>query len=244
VQWAAASALLSRADAKHARELLERYESLSPALQREVIARTLSRSALARALLDLIAAEKFSPSLLATSELEQLRQHPDGAIRAHATKVLPKLENADRAALIAQYAAALTLSANHKRGAELFQKQCATCHKLGGIGHELGPNLAAMKNRGREAILVNVLDPNREVNPQYKTYNVITTDGRSLSGMLTAETASSITLTQAEGKAETVLRIDIESLRGSGLSLMPEGLEKVLDPQQLADVMAFIMAQE
>jgi putative heme-binding domain-containing protein len=101
-----------------------------------------------------------------------------------------------------------------------------------------------MKNRGREAILVNVLDPNREVNPQYKTYNVITTDGRSLSGMLTAETASSITLTQAEGKAETVLRIDIESLRGSGLSLMPEGLEKVLDPQQLADVMAFIMAQE
>lgn len=244
VQLAAASALLSRADAKHARELLERCESLSPALQREVIARTLSRSVLAAALLDLIAAEKFSPSLLATSDLEQLRQHPDDAIRAQAAKVLPQRENADRAALLAQYVSALTLSANHKRGAELFQKQCATCHKLGGVGHEIGPNLAAMKNRGREAILVNVLDPNREVNPQYKTYNVITTDGRSLSGMLTAETASSLTLTQAEGKTETVLRIDIESLRGSGLSLMPEGLEKVLDPQQLADVIAFIMAQE
>jgi putative membrane-bound dehydrogenase-like protein len=244
VQQAALRALLARRDSKIVGELLQRCDSLSPPLQRELVARCLSRADFAAVLLTLLQQDTIAKTLLTASDLDQLRQHPNATIRAQASQVLPRVANTNRAELIANYAAALTLPGDRARGAELFKQQCSTCHKLGGGGHEIGPNLATMKNRGREAILVNVLDPNREVNPQYKSYNVVTTDGRNFSGILAAETASSLTLVQAEGKSETVLRIDIESLRSTGLSLMPEGLEKVLNPQQLADVMAFILAQE
>ena len=81
-----------------------------------------------------------------------------------------------------------------------------------------------MRNRGREAILLNVLDPNREVNPQFLNYTVTTTAGRVLTGMITAETANSITLTRADNKADTILRIDIDTMISSGVTLMPEGL--------------------
>ena len=82
-----------------------------------------------------------------------------------------------------------------ERGKQVFAKTCAACHKVQGVGHDIGPNLAAMKARGPEAILLNVLDPNREVNPQYLSYAVLTTDGRQLTGMIAAETATSVTLT-------------------------------------------------
>jgi putative heme-binding domain-containing protein len=149
----------------------------------------------------------------------------------------------ERAKVIHDYAESLKLSGDKARGEEHFKKHCSACHKLGGVGHEIGPNLAAMKARGAEAILTNVLDPNREVNPQFVTYSLVTKEGRVLTGMISAETANSITLKQAENKEETVLRIDIEELNSTGLSLMPEGLEKNLDKQQLADVIEYLMKQ-
>ncbi len=87
-----------------------------------------------------------------------------------------------------------------------------------------------------------MLDPNREVNPQFVDYIVETSDGRVLTGLLAAETATSVTLKQAGGTLKTVLRADIDRIRSSGLSLMPEGLEKSLDQQALADVIAYIMS--
>ena len=101
-----------------------------------------------------------------------------------------------------------------------------------------------MKNRGPEAILVNVLDPNREVNPQYLNYLLLTTDGRSLSGILTGETATSVTLKKQENATETVLRIDIESLKSTGQSLMPVGMEKQIDRQGMADLLEYLKTVE
>jgi putative heme-binding domain-containing protein len=73
---------------------------------------------------------------------------------------------------------------------------------------------------------------------------VLTTDGRQLTGILAAETATSITLQRADNATDTVLRIDIEQLRSTGLSLMPEGLEKQIDPQAMADLIAYLMHAE
>ena len=101
-----------------------------------------------------------------------------------------------------------------------------------------------MRNRGAETILLNVLAPNREVNPQYMSYAVITTDGRSLTGMIDAETATSVTLRRAENQTDTVLRIDIDEMRSTGVSLMPDGLEKEIDQQAMADLLAYLTALE
>jgi putative heme-binding domain-containing protein len=99
-----------------------------------------------------------------------------------------------------------------------------------------------MQNRGAEAVLVNVLDPNREVNPQFVDYVVTTADGRTLTGMLAAETANSITLRRAEGATDTVPRALIKQMRGGRVSIMPEGLEQQMDNQGMADLIAYVMS--
>src|SRR5690606_25838020 len=146
--------------------------------------------------------------------------------------------------ILASYLERLWQGGDATRGRAVFEKQCATCHQVGSLGKPIGPSLAAMKNRGAEAIVTNVLDPNREVNPQFVSYSIVTAQGRSLSGMISSETATSLTLRQADGREVVVLRIDIEELRSTGLSLMPEGLEKQIDPQQMADLVQFLLAAE
>src|SRR5262249_1033236 len=105
-----------------------------------------------------------------------------------------------------------------------------------------GPSLAALQNRGAEAILLNVLDPNREVNPQYVNYVVMTKDGRTFTGMIAAETATSVTLKRGDNLSDTILRIDIDRIGSTGLSLMPEGLEQQIDRQGMADLIAYLMS--
>jgi putative heme-binding domain-containing protein len=99
-----------------------------------------------------------------------------------------------------------------------------------------------MKNRGPETILLNVLDPNREVNPQYLSYVLVTGEGKTLTGIVAAESATSVTLKRADGQGDEVLRSDIDELRSTGLSLMPEGLEKELNQGAMADVIAYLMS--
>jgi putative heme-binding domain-containing protein len=91
-----------------------------------------------------------------------------------------------------------------------------------------------------EAVLLNILDPNREVLPQYVTYMVELKTGRVLTGMITAETANSITIRRADDVEETVVRPQIEELRSTGLSYMPEGLEKQIDVPTMADLLAYL----
>ncbi|MGE5191410.1 MAG: c-type cytochrome [Deltaproteobacteria bacterium] len=140
------------------------------------------------------------------------------------------------------YKTALTLAGDPAKGKLHFQKVCAACHRLDNVGTEIGPNLATLQNRGAEAILLNVLDPNREVNPQYVNYVLVTTEGKSITGLIAAETATSVTLKRQENATDTVLRVNIDELRSTGLSIMPEGLEKQLDQQAFADLIAYLMS--
>ena len=164
----------------------------------------------------------------------------DAALVERAKKLVAAAPARGREEVVAAYRPALDLKGDAGRGREVFQKTCAACHRLENVGHEIGPNLAAVQNRGSEAILVNVLDPNREVNPQFVDYLVQTRDGRTVSGMLAAETETSVTLRRAEGAVDTILRADIKRMRGGKVSLMPEGLEGQIDPQGMADLIAYI----
>ena len=87
----------------------------------------------------------------------------------------------------------------------------------------------------------NVLDANQEVNPQYVNYVAALKSGRSVTGMIVGESSGSLTLRRAEGASDTLLRSDIEELQSTGKSLMPEGLEKTIDPQAMADLLAYLL---
>ncbi len=143
--------------------------------------------------------------------------------------------------VISKYQTALTMAGNVEHGREHFKKQCSSCHRVEGIGNEIGPNLATIKARGAETVLTAVLDPSREVNPQYLNYVVSTLDGRVLSGMIIDEGSTSMTLRNAKNVTETVLRLDIDQIKNTGLSVMPEGFEDAMNEQAMADLLAYLL---
>ena len=117
---------------------------------------------------------------------------------------------------------------------------CATCHRLHGQGFEVGPSLSSVAGRDKKALLTDILDPNRAIDAHYLSYVARKKDGTVLTGILAAVTASSFTLRRGEGQEDVVLRQDIEEMKSSGVSLMPEGLEKNVPVEAMADLIAFI----
>ena len=105
----------------------------------------------------------------------------------------------------------------------------------------MGADLNGVRNQGAATLLLNVLDPNRNVKPKFLSYVVQTRDGRVLSGLVRGESANTITVRQPDGKEITVQRVEIEAMRGTRLSFMPEGLEKQFDFQAMADLLEYLV---
>ncbi len=175
-----------------------------------------------------------------SARIALLQQHNNAAIRERAKEVFAGATLARRQEVVDAYQKALDIKGDIERGRMTFRKTCAACHKLEGVGEQLGADLNAIKDRGTAAVLLNILDPNREVKPQFLSYILVKTDGRSMSGLITSETANSLTLRKADNTNETVLRVDIEELKSTGLSFMPEGLEKQLTVEAMADLLAYL----
>lgn len=220
--------------------LLARWPVLGPAVRRRVTTEIFSRPAWVRAFL--AAVEKGSVALgeFDPAQVRLLDTYADPEIRAGYAKLAARVQASPRHEVIEEYQKALEMAGDPARGRGHFVRVCAQCHRAGGEGHEIGPNLAAFKTRGPEAILVNLLDPNREVNPLYANYVAQLDDGRTVTGMISAESAASVTFRRAENASDTIPRGEIEVLRSTGQSIMPEGLEKQLDVQAVADLVAYI----
>jgi putative heme-binding domain-containing protein len=126
------------------------------------------------------------------------------------------------------------------RGRAFFESRCAACHQYAGLGNDFGPDLTAARTGGREKLLTSIVDPNREVLPQYFICSVETKDGESISGIVRNETATTVTLRQPGGSERTVPRSNIASMKTASQSFMPEGLEAGLSTQDMADLIQFI----
>jgi putative heme-binding domain-containing protein len=240
LQLAAVGALANRAEAETATALLENWKSYSPEVRRAAIDSLVSRASHAGVLLDAIEAGDVRSGELERDKKELLLNHPNAGLRSRARKLLAADVATDRAKVVAKFQQVLELEADAKRGHQVFLKKCAVCHKVGDEGKQVGPDLASTKNKSPADLLIAILDPNREAQPNYTSYTLLTQEGKVVTGMIAADTANSVTLRRAEGKQDTVLRSNIESLTSSGKTLMPEGLEKDVSPQQLADVIAFV----
>ena len=112
-------------------------------------------------------------------------------------------------------------------GYELTKRNCLVCHKLNGEGAEVGPDLTGSGRSTLDALLANVIDPNQVIGKGFENVEVETKDGRSLSGRLVEDTASHVKLLSSGPKEEVIARSDIEQMRVSELSVMPEGLEQM-----------------
>ncbi len=228
-------------DAEVGRILVDAWPTLGPGLRSKALETIFSRKAWIITLLQGIDAGRLIPTDIDPGRLRALESDSDETIRNLVKTLATKLRPRRRADVLKTYEQALTTQGDRDRGKLAFEKACASCHRLEGKGYEVGPSLLAIKNRGPAAILANVLDPNAEVNPQYVNYVCLTRDGRSVSGMIASESATAVIFRRGGNEQDTVLRRDIDDLKSSGLSIMPEGLEHDLGVTSMADLLAYLM---
>lgn len=242
VQLAAVQALSRLPGTKVGELLVERWRSYSPPVRREVVEALFRRTERLPALLDAIQSRLATPGDLDLERRRMLLEHSDTAIRARAKKLLGGELPSDRKGIIERFRPSLALIPDAARGAKVFEKYCSTCHRVGDVGKEVGPDLATVQNQTPESLLEKILDPNREVQPNYLNYILVTAEGKIITGIVAEETATSVRIRRAEGAEDTVLRSNIEELVSTGVSLMPEGLEKEIDEQQMADLIGFVLS--
>jgi putative heme-binding domain-containing protein len=168
----------------------------------------------------------------------RLTQFPDPSIGKRAARLL-ELQTDDRAKAVEEYQDVLAVDGDAQRGHTIFERECAKCHLGNATRGRIGPDLSGVNNHSQETLLKAILDPSSSIESRYTNYLVETQDGRLYDGLLSAETSAAVTL-RGELEDITLLRRNIKDIRASSVSLMPEGLEKTLSRQELADVIAYL----
>ncbi len=226
--------------------LVDAMGPMTPSERQAVALALLAKTDWTRTLVGAIETGKAPMSLLTLSQSQALAAHPDRSIADRAKALLARgggLPDPDREKVILALTPVILKGGDASRGKEIFKKECAKCHMHSGEGGKIGPDLSGMAAHPKSELIVHILDPSRSVEGNFLMYTVSTTDGRVLNGLLAGETKTSIELLDAEGKKQTILRDDIEEIVSSKKSLMPEGFEKTIPAEGLADLLQFLSAK-
>ncbi|NNE01479.1 MAG: c-type cytochrome [Pirellulaceae bacterium] len=222
-------------------ELVRRYDSLSPVVRSHVLDILISKESTASQLVAAIQAGTIDAGSIGASERQRLTTHVSDKVKSAAAELFTSASsNDDRAALFDRYRNVSSVSGDANAGRLVFEKQCAACHRVKQIGHVVGPDLSALKNRSLPALLTAILDPNEAVEDKYRSYNVLESDGTVTLGMIAEETSVAIKMLMNEGKTKSILRDEIQQLKSTGKSLMPEELHTVISVAQMSDLIAFL----
>jgi putative membrane-bound dehydrogenase-like protein len=220
--------------------MIEHWSGLSPTLRRQAAEVLLSRKEWVNQLLNAVEEQKINRADIGPARIALLKQHPDAKIRERVAAVFAGNGLQRRQAVVDAYQPALKLAGNVEQGRVVFRKNCTACHNLEGEGKRIGADLKGIRQRGLASLMLNILDPNREVKPKFVSYILLTESGRVYSGMILSENANSVTIQQPDGKQVAVQRSEIETLRSTALSFMPEGLEKQINQQQMAHLLEYL----
>ncbi len=226
-----------------ASQMLAARSKMSPSLASGVIRLLLSRTETTEILLDAVEQGKLQFSDLQLDQRQAILSHPDRAIARRAESLMKArgaMVSSNRQALVDQWMPVTEMKGNLENGVAMYKKHCAQCHKHGELGAAIGPNLTGMAVHPKPEILMNILDPSRSVESNFRTYQVLTADGKVITGMLAGESANSMRIIDTQGKELQVLRDDIEEMTASTKSLMPEGFESSISKQEMADLLAFL----
>lgn len=243
LQAAAMEAILRGKGSGIGELLLQAWKGYSPRQRSQVLDTLLSREDLTLQLLDQIEKQKVLPLEIDASRRQRILEHKNATIKKRAALLFASAIPPERAKVLEEYQSVFKLKGDAERGAKVFAKTCATCHEYHGMGSSVGPELASVKDKTPEGLLIAILDPNRAVEARYISYRAVTKMGQTLTGLIATETATSITLVGADGKRYELLRSNLDELTSTGKSLMPDGLEKDVSPEAMADLIAYIRGQ-
>ncbi|MBI2946879.1 MAG: c-type cytochrome [Verrucomicrobia bacterium] len=240
LQSAAVQALVKLANADWAARAFASWYECAQGTRRQLANAAPRSPALTTALLDALEQNKIASLEIEPSVRQSLLKVQNAAAKARAEKFFQNSAATDREEVLRKFQPALQMAGDSRRGAAVFAKACFVCHTIQGRGKQIGPDLSGIASRPPETVLVDIMDPSRQVTPDYLSYTVATARGESLAGLLVAETSTSVTLRRQSLPDETILRSQIKELRADGKSLMPDGLEQGLMLQDVADLLAFL----
>jgi putative heme-binding domain-containing protein len=225
---------------KSAAVVLKRWHQFSLPIRAEAARFLAATPAMSAALLEAVGQQIVAPSEIPAAQVAQLRQSRDPKIAAAVASYFPVASPQSKAETLARLSPSFQLAGDKQKGRVLYQQRCSGCHRFRGEGYAFGPDLESVVSGGKEKLLTHILDPNREVAPQFAGYILELNDGVVVSGILAEESPGSIVLREPLGRETRIERTRILRLQTTGNSPMPEGLEAGLEPADTADLLDFL----
>ena len=240
IRSAAVDELSAEEEVSVALDLLQVLPSATPVLRQSILDAIFSHHGRIPALLDTLEAKTFPATALSAVQRGLLLADKDPEIRSRAEELLTTDDDTAALEAFPIYSAALENRRDVTHGYQVFQKTCGVCHQAHGTGIAVGPDLSSEFQRAEETIIKDILAPSQTISAGYMTYAVLTNTGRVFTGLLASESPTSITLKQQEGKQQVILRNEIDEMKVSAVSMMPADLIVTLQPQDVADVIAWL----
>jgi len=223
--------------------LLSRWADRPVEVRSAAIDALLTREPWTQALLERVQAGEVPAADIDATRRQRLSRSKSAKVKELASAVFGDL-SASRAKIVEAYRPATTLPGDLSRGQKVYQANCATCHKVGNQGVEIGPNLASIAGWPADALLTGILDPSRSAEPRFLAYTAMLDNGEAIYGILLRETPAAITMKGLDGVERELPRKQIKSLECANRSLMPDGVEAAIDQQQMADLIKFLQSQK
>ena len=225
--------------------ILRRYNEYSPAEREDAIATLAARPAWAKALVGALGRGVIPRRDVSVSIARQLQAFGDRELSEQVEKVWGKVQPTSKAksSLLAKYKSLLASAADQPpdpgRGRSVFNRTCLACHRLYDAGGDVGPDLTGSDRANADYILENVLDPSAAVSRDYTVTNLAMSDGRLISGIVREQNDASLVI-QTANERIVVPREDIEAIKPSSASMMPEGQLETLTDQEIRDLFAYL----
>jgi putative heme-binding domain-containing protein len=218
---------------------LERWGDVRPEFRAALLARWVRQVPWHPALLDALQSQKLTLKDLDPDALETLANSPNQPLARWVAQASSK-PNPQRMTIVGQWIDQMPQQRDATRGEAIFQRHCAACHQLGEDGRAIGPSLQALAGWNDHAWATAILDPNQSVEPKFRKTVVLSTEGAVLTGKLIHESQESIELESNDRRITILPRDQIESMETTTQSIMPEGFEQFVSPQDLADLVAWL----
>jgi putative membrane-bound dehydrogenase-like protein len=231
-------------DAGVALAVLGSYASLPKSTQPRALELLTQRAIWAKPLIAAIGENKIPATALNVNQIQRLLALKDAELTAAVNKhwgTIRTTRDPAREQFVGEMRKLVrSTKGDPHKGIEVFNRVCGQCHKIHGQGQDVGPDITSNGRASFEQLLSNVFDPSLVIGAIYQARTVQAADGRIVTGLLVEDSPQRIVLKVQGGKLETIAREDVDAMKVSELSLMPEGLEKQLKPQEIADLFAFI----
>jgi len=244
VHSAAVKSLMELNDAEPAAAAFSNWGRFAREIRQQLLGGATRSQVMAAALLSALEQGKILLIEVDPSTRQALQKVADAELRQRAERLFKNAAAPDRERVVQSFRPSIQLSGDRKHGGEIFARSCLSCHAMQGEGARIGPDLSGIATHSRETLLVDILDPSRQVPPDFVSYTLVTADGEVMTGLVIAESAASVTIRRPNAPDATAQRSQIKELKAEGKSMMPDGLEQGLTVQDMADLLSFLRQPE